>query len=73
MALAAVVSLSACGQQPEERAPQPRPVRTETIERRLPGDAITMTGHVEAQNEAALAFRIGGRMIGLVSPRPKAS
>jgi RND family efflux transporter MFP subunit len=29
----------------------------------VPGDTITMTGHVEAQNEAALAFRIGGRMI----------
>lgn len=55
--------LSACQPQSEASAPDVRPVRTVTIERRAVGDAVSLTGHVQAQNEASLAFRISGRMI----------
>ncbi len=40
-----------------------RPVRTVTVEKREAATAITLTGRVESSDEAALGFRIGGRII----------
>ncbi|SHG02272.1 RND family efflux transporter, MFP subunit [Kaistia soli DSM 19436] len=55
--------LSACGREDEAKAPAPRPVRTVTVERAPATESVVLTGQVQAQNEAAMAFRIGGRMI----------
>lgn len=59
---AIAVVLASCSS--EEQAPPPpvRFVRTVTVE--PPGQApdLSFTGHVEAQDQAALAFRIGGRL-----------
>jgi len=38
-------------------------VRTVTVERQDAGETVTLTGHIAAEDEAALAFRIGGRMV----------
>jgi RND family efflux transporter MFP subunit len=55
--------LSACQPEAETAAPEVRPVRTVTIERRSAGVPVVLTGRIEAEDEAALAFRISGRMI----------
>lgn len=60
--LAATI-LVACQPKSETVAPEIRPVRTVTIEKRVDGPAITLTGHIQAQDETNLAFRIAGRMI----------
>ena len=65
--VAAVVALSVallgCSPQTETSAPQPRPVRTVTIEKREAGQPVTLTGRIEAEDEVALAFRISGRVL----------
>ena len=61
--LAAAVVLSACHKEAEANAPEVRPVRTVTVARQPAGETVVLTGHIEAENEAALAFRISGRMI----------
>lgn len=61
--LGAALLLTACGEQEEAQAPEPRPVRTITATTRAAADAVNLTGQVEAENEAAYAFRIGGRII----------
>lgn len=55
--------LAACGPEPETAEPPPRIVRTVTVEAREAGDVVTLTGHIEAEDEAATAFRVGGRMV----------
>jgi RND family efflux transporter MFP subunit len=42
---------------------QVRPVRVVTVERQQAGDAVSLTGQIEAENEVNLSFRVGGRMI----------
>lgn len=61
--LVAVATLSGCQSEPEPPPPtQARIVRTTTIEApRQLGDRV-FTGHIEAQDQAALSFRIGGRL-----------
>jgi len=59
---AAAVLLAACGQKEEARAPVPRPVRTVTVVKSEGGPTTTLTGRIEAQDEASLGFRIGGRV-----------
>ncbi len=61
--LGAPLLLAACGEKDEAKAPEPRPVRTVIAAVRPAGDTVTLTGQVEAQNEAAYGFRIGGRVI----------
>lgn len=63
MALVALVVLSGCSPEADTAAPQPRPVRTVTIEQRAAGASVTLTGRIEAEDEVALAFRISGRML----------
>jgi len=62
--LAAVaMGLPACQKQVEAGAPEIRPVRTITAEKGNAGETVTFTGHIEAENEATLGFRTGGRVI----------
>ena len=61
LVLAAVIS--GCSPQTDTTAPQPRPVRTATVEQREAGAPITLTGRIEAEDEVALAFRISGRVL----------
>lgn len=61
--LAAVaVGLAACGPKKEAAAPEPRPVRTVTAKPQDTGETVVLTGHIQAEDEASMAFRIGGRM-----------
>ncbi len=62
VALAPLV-LAGCGETPQASPPDVRPVRTITTTTRGAVESLALTGHVEAMNEAAYGFRIGGRMI----------
>jgi membrane fusion protein, multidrug efflux system len=66
-ALAGVFALAllaaGCNQEAKTEPPQPRPVRTVTVEKGAIGDAVQLTGDIRAENEVNLAFRIGGRII----------
>ena len=56
--------LAACGRDGETQAsPPPRPVRTATIEKREASTPLTFTGHIEADDEVSIAFRISGRLL----------
>jgi membrane fusion protein, multidrug efflux system len=59
----ATFALSACGPAEEARGPEARPVRTVTVSKREAGSTVTLTGRIEAQDEAALGFRIAGRLM----------
>jgi RND family efflux transporter MFP subunit len=63
LASALALSLAGCGEETKAEAPVPRPVRTVTAEKSEVGETIALTGQILAENETALAFRIGGRMI----------
>jgi RND family efflux transporter MFP subunit len=45
------------------RTPDPRPVRTVTVDTRAEGETVSFTGQVRARDQVNLAFRIDGRMI----------
>lgn len=55
--------LGGCEPETKAEAPAARPVRTVTAEKGEVGDVVTLTGQIQAENEASLAFRIGGRII----------
>ena len=61
--LVALVVLSGCSKEADTAAPQPRPVRTVTVEQRAAGAAVTLTGRIEAEDEVTLSFRISGRVL----------
>src|SRR5215510_10208217 len=61
--LTLTATLLSCSPQTETSAPQPRPVRTATIEKREAGQPVILTGRIEAEDEVALAFRISGRVL----------
>jgi membrane fusion protein, multidrug efflux system len=61
--LLVAVGLAACGEEAAETPPEVRPVRTVTVEKRAAGVPVVLTGRVEAEDEARLAFRLSGRMI----------
>jgi len=60
---AVAASLAACQQEADTPAPEARPVRTVTVARSEASVPITLTGRIEARDEAALAFRISGRIM----------
>jgi RND family efflux transporter MFP subunit len=62
LTLSALV-LASCKPDTKVEAPEVRPVRTVTAARGEAGETVVLTGHVRAEDEPALAFRIGGRMI----------
>jgi hypothetical protein len=45
------------------RTPDPRPVRTVTVESRADGETVSFTGQIRAKDQVNLAFRLDGRMI----------
>lgn len=45
------------------RTPDPRPVRTVTVDSQADGETVSFTGQIRAQDQVNLAFRIDGRMI----------
>ena len=57
-----VAIVAACGKQAPP-APEPRPVRTITIEHGAAGETISLTGQIRAKDHTNLAFRLDGRMI----------
>ncbi|MBV8173499.1 MAG: efflux RND transporter periplasmic adaptor subunit [Verrucomicrobia bacterium] len=63
LVLPVVLALSACHKEKETEPPEVRPVRTIIVEKQPAGETVVLTGHIEAENEAALGFRIPGRMI----------
>jgi multidrug efflux pump subunit AcrA (membrane-fusion protein) len=62
-AFLALALLAGCGEQAPPPPPEPRPVRVTTVAPRTGGDVVSLTGTIEAENLASLAFRIDGRMI----------
>ena len=63
LVLAAASMLAACQPEVDAAPPEPRPVRTATVEKQQAGVTITLTGRIEAQDEVTLSFRIAGRII----------
>jgi membrane fusion protein, multidrug efflux system len=61
--LPAAAALAACQKKVEATAPEARPVRAITVALQPSGETVVLTGHIEAENEADLGFRISGRMI----------
>ena len=63
--LALAVLLCACRPAEESQAvPEPiRPVRVVTVEELPGGETVTLTGNIQSQNEANLAFRVSGQLI----------
>jgi RND family efflux transporter MFP subunit len=61
--MSALALLAGCERKTEAKAVQARPVRTITAEKSGSGETVMLTGQISAENEASLAFRIGGRVI----------
>ena len=59
----AALLLAACGRDDASKAVQPRPVRTIIVEKSELNELVEMTGHIQAESETTLSFRIGGRII----------
>ncbi|HEY1543392.1 MAG TPA: efflux RND transporter periplasmic adaptor subunit [Xanthobacteraceae bacterium] len=59
----AALLLAGCQRETEASAPEIRPVRVVTVEKREIGETVSYTGRIEAELETRLSFRIGGRMI----------
>ena len=62
-ALSLPALLTACQPETEPAAPEARAVRTVTVKKQEAGAPVVLTGRIEAQDQAALGFRISGRMI----------
>jgi len=60
---ASAIALGGCERKTSAKEPVPRPVRTLTAAKGGTGETIVLTGQISAENEAALSFRIGGRII----------
>jgi membrane fusion protein, multidrug efflux system len=63
LSLVAAVLVGACQSEVNSAAPEIRPVRGITVERREAGTRVTLTGRIEAEDEATLGFRIAGRVL----------
>jgi len=63
IALIALFAFAACSEDKQAKAPDPRPVRTVVALTRPAGETVVLTGRVAAEDEAAAAFRLGGRLI----------
>jgi len=61
--LAMLALLSACQRTAEAPAPEIRPVRAITIEKRDSSGSVALTGTVQAQTEINQSFRIDGRLV----------
>lgn len=63
MALTLPALLTACQREEQAAAPEIRPVRSITVEKRQAGTPLTLTGRIEAEDEVTLSFRISGRLL----------
>lgn len=61
--LACLLLLAGCGEEAEVAAPPVRPVRVATVEQVPVRAVVTMTGRIEAEDQAAIGFRIPGRLL----------
>ena len=61
--LAVAIVLASCKPDTKVEAQEIRPVRTVTAAKGEAGETVVLTGHVQAEDEPAFAFRIAGRMI----------
>jgi RND family efflux transporter MFP subunit len=57
------MAVGGCEQKTKAKAAEARPVRTVTAAKGGTGATVALTGQISAENEASLAFRIGGRII----------
>lgn len=62
-ALAVLLGLGGCQRDVEPPPPEVRPVRAITVAPRAAGNAVALTGTVQAQTEINQSFRIDGRLI----------
>ncbi|MCC3245062.1 efflux RND transporter periplasmic adaptor subunit [Methylocystis sp. WRRC1] len=60
---ALALMLAACGRDAQDEAQAARPVRAIVIEKSKLGETIELTGVIQPENEVALSFRIGGRIV----------
>ncbi len=60
---AVAMLLAGCEPKAKAKVVEARPVRTITAQKSGVGETVVLTGQISAENEAALAFRIGGRII----------
>jgi RND family efflux transporter MFP subunit len=59
----ALIAATAAGcDKPAPPTPEPRPVRTVTVDRHAAGELVSLTGQVRAKDQASLAFRLDGRV-----------
>jgi RND family efflux transporter MFP subunit len=63
MSIAALALFAGCRPAAEAPAPEVRPVRVVTIEKRLGGEVASLTGTVQSQTDVNLSFRVDGRMV----------
>jgi membrane fusion protein, multidrug efflux system len=61
-ALVLATLLAACNESQQAAEPAPPPVRTVTLEKSEAGVPVVLTRRIEALDEAALGFRLSGRM-----------
>ncbi len=57
------LAFSGCKPDTKAEAPEIRPVRTVTAAMGEAGETVVLTGHIQADDEPAFGFRIGGRVI----------
>ncbi|HRD33925.1 MAG TPA: efflux RND transporter periplasmic adaptor subunit [Rhodocyclaceae bacterium] len=60
---ASLLTLSACQQEAPVEVVDIRPVRAVVVTRGVEPAPVSLSGRLAAENEAAVAFRIGGRMV----------
>src|SRR5271169_3896348 len=53
---AVAIGLAACGPKKAAETPEPRPVRTVTAKPQESGEKVVLTGHIQAEDEASMAF-----------------
>lgn len=61
--IVSAVLLAGCQPEAEKAEPEVRPVRTVTVAKQAAAVPVVLTGRIEAEDEARLAFRVSGRMI----------
>lgn len=62
-ACGAAALLAGCKPAEAPRAPEVRPVRAVSIEKRAAGDTVAITGTIQAQTDVNQSFRIDGRLV----------
>jgi membrane fusion protein, multidrug efflux system len=59
--IAVTLSIAACGKEQPKKV-EIRPVRVTAVQHAASGETISLTGQIQAKDQANLAFRIGGRL-----------